>query len=407
MSQILAAANAIGALINETNKTVQSGTKTTCPLCHDKEFCLFDAFPLFTEEGIKVCQVCSHFVNHANENAGYVKDAKKQAEQMKVNSLVIPADKIACLSIEAVKETHQIGFEQGLHAILPESHYYFRGCNITSFFLTVGSFIERPALGVEPTTYPADMDQKQKDKISEFATQTLYCSLRNQNKTGYSTFTSYKDGTILGHAELQITDKLLFKFQYKFRFTRHAGLFVLNAYSVGKPTDFEVDGVPRLFHTFYMNSQKQITECLVHGHEETPVSSFEVVDELSIAWQSQDAEEELRKEAKKEQKRKEHERKEKKEREREEMRQYAIQQKEKEEALRLARASLVSAVAKVDEQLETIRKLRELNREVAIKNQKLADRKEADRLAKEAEKRHADKLKQKELERLKFISKKN
>ena len=38
---------------------------------------------------------------------------------------------------------------------------------------------------------------------------------------------------------------------------------------------------------------------------------------------------------------------------------------------RLARASLVEATAKVDVELEQIRKLKELNREVAIKNQKL------------------------------------
>ena len=87
--------------------------------------------------------------------------------------------------------------------------------------------------------------------------------------------------------------------------------------------------------------------------------------------------------------------------------QHQQQQKEREAALQLARASLVEAVAKVDVELENIRKLRELNREVALKNQKLADRKEAEKLAKDAEKRHAEKLKQKELERQqKFVSKK-
>ena len=64
------------------------------------------------------------------------------------------------------------------------------------------------------------------------------------------------------------------------------------------------------------------------------------------------------------------------------------------------------AIAKTRIELEKISKLKELNREVALKNQKLADRKEAAKLAKEAEKRHAEKLKQKELERQKFISKK-
>jgi hypothetical protein len=110
--------------------------------------------------------------------------------------------------------------------------------------------------------------------------------------------------------------------------------------------------------------------------------------------------------AKKEQQRKEQERKEKKQRQREEQRELDRKRNEEEKALKLARASLVEAVAKVDVELETIRKLRELNREVALKNQKLADRKEAEKLAKEAEKRHAEKLKQKELERQKFLSKK-
>ena len=108
-----------------------------------------------------------------------------------------------------------------------------------------------------------------------------------------------------------------------------------------------------------------------------------------------------------EQQRKEQERQERHQKQREEQRQLAIQQKEREQALRLARASLVEAVVKVDVELENIRKLRELNREVALKNQKLADRKEAEKLAKDAEKRHAEKLKQKELERQqKFVSKK-
>jgi len=112
------------------------------------------------------------------------------------------------------------------------------------------------------------------------------------------------------------------------------------------------------------------------------------------------------KQAKKEKERKEQERREKKERQREEQRQLDYQRQEEEKALKAARATLVEAVAKVDADLEKIRKLRELNREVALKNQKIFERKEAERIAKEAERRHAEKLKQKELERQKFISKK-
>ena len=114
-----------------------------------------------------------------------------------------------------------------------------------------------------------------------------------------------------------------------------------------------------------------------------------------------------KKTTKKEQQRKEQERREKKERQREEQRQLDYQRQEEEKALKAARASLVEAVAKVDADLEKIRKLRELNREVALKNQKIFERKEAERIAKEAERRHAEKLKQKELERQKFISKKH
>lgn len=126
-------------------------------------------------------------------------------------------------------------------------------------------------------------------------------------------------------------------------------------------------------------------------------------------WQNlhQERQEKLAKRT--EQQRKEQERQERLQLKREEQRQrqLAIQQKEREQALRLARASLVEATAKVDVELEQILKLKELNREVALKNQKLADRKEAEKLAKDAEKRHAEKLKQKELERQqKFVSKK-
>jgi len=127
-------------------------------------------------------------------------------------------------------------------------------------------------------------------------------------------------------------------------------------------------------------------------------------------WDTEYAKKQQREKIQKEQEKiqKEQERKEKKEREREEQRNLAIKRREEENALRLARASLVEAVAKVDEELEKIKRLKELNREVALKNQKLAEQKEAERIAKDAEKRHAEKIKQKELERQqKFASKKH
>jgi len=103
----------------------------------------------------------------------------------------------------------------------------------------------------------------------------------------------------------------------------------------------------------------------------------------------------------------EQERKEKKERQREEQRQLDRQRREEETALRAARAALVTAVAKIDADLERINHLKELNREVALKNRKIFERKEAEKLAAAAAARHADKLKQKEAERIKFITKKN
>ena len=133
-------------------------------------------------------------------------------------------------------------------------------------------------------------------------------------------------------------------------------------------------------------------------------------NETTLQWTDPISEEcrkqEAIKEARKEKERKEQEKKEKKQRQREEQRQLDLQRKAEQDALRQARATLVDAVAKIDEELEKIRKLRELNREVALTNKKIFERKEAEKLAKEAERRHAEKLKQKELERQKFISKK-
>jgi len=111
--------------------------------------------------------------------------------------------------------------------------------------------------------------------------------------------------------------------------------------------------------------------------------------------------------AKKTQQEKEQARKEKKERQREEQRQLDRQRREEESALRAARATLVTAVAKIDADLERIKHLKELNREVALKNRKIFERKEAEKLAAAAAARHAEKLKQKEAERIKFITKKN
>lgn len=133
-------------------------------------------------------------------------------------------------------------------------------------------------------------------------------------------------------------------------------------------------------------------------------------DETTLEWtdpvSEQCRKEHAIKEAKKEKERKEQEKQQKKQRQREQQRQLDLERKAEQDALRQARATLVDAVAKIDEELEKIRKLRELNREVALTNKKIFERKETEKLAKEAERRHAEKLKQKELERQRFISKK-
>jgi len=160
-----------------------------------------------------------------------------------------------------------------------------------------------------------------------------------------------------------------------------------------KPADIPND---QFQETYHINRFARC-ECISFGG-----TTLEWIDPESERRRKDDA----IKQAKKEKERKEQEKKEKKQRKREEQRQLDLQRKAEQDALRQARATLVDAVAKIDEELEKIRKLRELNREVALTNKKIFERKEAEKLAKEAERRHAEKLKQKELERQRFISKK-
>ena len=173
---------------------------------------------------------------------------------------------------------------------------------------------------------------------------------------------------------------------------------VVEATRTSKDTDIH----PALFIMSNDIKKSRAGRCVAVSHP----SFAEDLVITDFAYETLLEEKKLAKQAKKEQERKEQERKEKKERKREEQRQQDIQRREQEIALRAARATLVVAVAKIDADLERINRLKELNREVALKTQKLADRKEAEALAAAAEKRHAEKLKQKELERQKFITKK-
>ena len=151
---------------------------------------------------------------------------------------------------------------------------------------------------------------------------------------------------------------------------------------------------------FYLMNDVGRCSTVLHPSFAEPIV---VVDDVWLEKQQQ----KQAKAAKKEQQRKEQELKEKQERQREEQRQLAIKRRENETALRTARATLLTAVAKIDADLERINRLKELNREVALKNRKIFERKEAEQLAAAAAARHAEKLKQKEIERQKFISKKN
>ena len=389
-------ANILGKFLHQVQQDLKS--KAICAICHEEQLCPFEAFPLLTGDE-KVCQACSYFVRYSNDLKQYKADVLQVLATLKeVASRPITQSIQFCLWPDTPHL--QIQFTEGLHAKIPENKYLQYACGIVAFFITITTFVD----GDASITVSKDFVLKCPQPLHHLTTlrNALRVSLINQNKTEISTFRMKEDGTIYSWLNVRTDDRAL-EYLINQKYSRENGFFELNEFNVIKG-EKEIKALDAE-HPYWVASNdtgRMLAIRIVGTPRYIPVDD--------VLWRrNYEAElaEQKRAEAKKEQKRKERALKEKKEREREEMRQYAIQQKEKEEALRLARASLVSAVAKVDEQLETIRKLRELNREVALKNQKLADRKEADRLAKEAEKRHAEKLKQKELERLKFISKKN
>jgi hypothetical protein len=364
-----------------------------CPICHASEPCRFDAFPL--AEG-KCCPSCSLWVSYAKKYDGFHDAVKKNIQILKN----LPRDRMeAGEGVELPAEVgdgfeHKVilGIVAKFHTV-PEKHYLQYACGIVSCFKSIGSFIKDRTLGANDAIFSDDCDAKSKRNVIGSFSSALMASLSTEDSVGLPTFIMGVNGTI--------SSTLIMKFRDEDEYT--GGIIKLNYFSekpmfVLKTVAKDPPSIGEYPVRFHLNEGGRC-DSVVFTDGREPI---EIVDEL---WLQQLAHK-IKKQAKKEQERKEQERKERKEREREEMRLHAIKQREEEIALRVARATLVSATAVVDTQLETIRKLRELNREVALKNQKLADRKEADRLAKEAEKRHAEKLKQKELERQKFISKK-
>ena len=364
----------------------------TCPICQLTEPCRFDAFPL--TEG-KCCPSCSLFVKYAKKYDGFHEAVKKNIQLLKN----IPRDRLEAgegfeLPAEVGGLEHKVilGIVAKFHTV-PEKHYLQYACGIVSCFNTIAQFIKDRVIGANDGIFSDDCDAKSKRNIIASFGSALMASLSTEDSVGLPTFIMGVNGTI--------SSTLIMKFRDEDEYT--GGIIKLNYFSekpmfVLKTVAKDPPSIGEYPVRFHLNEGgRSDSVVLTDGRE-----PIEIVDEL---WLQQLAHK-IKKQAKKEQERKEQERKERKEREREEMRLHAIKQREEEIALRVARATLVSATAVVDTQLETIRKLRELNRPVALKNQKLADRKEADRLAKEAEKRHAEKLKQKELERQKFISKK-
>lgn len=363
-----------------------------CPICHATEPCRYDAFPL--AEG-KCCPSCSLFVQYAKKYDGFHEEVKKNIQILKN----IPRDRMEAgegveLPAEVVGLDHKVvlGIVAKFHTV-PEKHYLQFACGIVSCFNTIAQFIKDRTLGANDAIFSDDCDAKSKRNIIGSFSSALMASLSTEDSVGLPTFIMGANGTI--------SSTLIMKFRDDDEYT--GGIIKLNYFSekpmfVLKTVAKDPPSIGEYPVRFHLNEGGRC-DSVVFTDGREPI---EIVDELWLQRLAYKA----KKQAKKEQERKEQERKERKEREREEMRLHAIKQREEEIALRAARATLVAATAVVDTQLETIRKLRELNREVAIKNQRLADRKEADRLAKEAEKRHAEKLKQKELERQKFISKK-
>jgi len=355
---------------------------TTCPLCHHEEVCSHNGAPLI--DGI-VCDDCQNFVLYSRmfpNFKGNVESIKKDMPQIIKCGDGIHNGRADCVPLRV--STHL--------ADLPEKHFLHYACGIECYFRAMMDYQKSQGLAL--------CGVARVEGLVGTACSALSAAIKYHEQLNYP-FALARDGSIFAAQEVIFTNGQRFAFMYKMKVvsnpTTTPAMFGIT--EAGK-LDAPLNDDPNVF-AFRLTEKGRVCEA-VSGNGRV----LKLTDDFMVNHEAEE-ERKARKQAQKEKELKEQQRKEKKEREREEMRQIAIKQREEEIALKAARATLIAATAVVDTQLETIRKVRELNREVAIKNQKIADRKEAERLAKDAEKRHAEKLKQKELERQKFITKKN
>jgi hypothetical protein len=367
---------------------------SVCPICHHTELCRWDAFPLLPEG--KCCAGCHFHVAYSKRYHGFLYDVKSNErilQNLPREKMMEGADGAIPATIIGLDHKVHLGVVSKIHT-LPEKYYTQYACGITSYFNTVAEFVKDRVIGSHDNVFSPSASANTKRKVIASVGSALMASFANEALTGVPTFHLRTDGSITSSILIKFPrDEVLDGVVIKLNYFNERPMFVIACVN----HNAEPYEIPLRFH---LNDDGYCQSIHFANGSTEPI---EFADNCWLKYK----EHKLLKQQQREQERKEQERKERKERQREEQRQLAHERHEQEKALRATRASLVEAVAQVDTQLETIRKVRELNREVALKNQKRADRKEADRLARDAERRHAEKLKQKELERQKFITKKN
>ena len=366
-------------------------TSFVCDLCFEDCDTLYDAKGF---QNLKnVCESCSYYVEQEQKHPGFA---------VAVDDLITDMDKafaqgfyrFPCFVPNCPLAWFYIRFPRHFTYDYKKYDLIYR-CRIAIFMKCITQYVVQPALqiGIE-----IEVTRKGKD-ATELLLETL-CTALNA-----SLIKIPQGGSFIMTPAGDFKKELNIDFpngeqphrggiRMLHGHTNFKDLLGFGVYGWGvKPASIPNDQFQETYHL----NQFARCECISFGG-----TTLEWTDPVSEEFRKKHA----IKEAKKEKERKEQEKKEKKQRQREEQRQLDLERKAEQDALRQARATLVDAVAKIDEELEKIRKLRELNREVALTNKKIFERKETEKLAKEAERRHAEKLKQKELERQRFISKK-
>ena len=366
---------------------------TTCPLCQHKEICSHNGAPLIN--GI-VCDDCQTFVIHSRLFPTFKHNVEEIVKNMPIiikGETGVHNGRADCIPLRV--STHL--------ADLPEKHFLHYACGIECYFRAMMDYQQKQSLLLDGVRFV--------EGLVGTACSVLSAAIKYHEQLDRYPFALARDGSIFSGQEIIHNGNKRFAIMYKLKFISNptftpAIFAITEAGHLDAPLHDEGD-----VFAFRLTEKGRV--CLAVSPSGRTLNITDDFAEGVEAEKQRKARKEIKKEQerkeqeiKKEQERKEQERKEKKDRQREEQRQQDYARHEQEKALRATRASLVVAVAVVDAELDRIRLYRELNREVAIKNQKIADRKEADRLAKDAERRHAEKLKQKELERQKFIPKK-